>query len=155
MEMMNPSQQQFVEDVARTFEQMFGLSRTAGRLWGVLLICDQEQLSVEELMECVGASRGSVSTLARMLEGIGLIERVAVRGDRKHYYRASDAQRLIQAELSSIKTFSRLMESGLRASGKGHARARSRIADYLDLMQFFSDEYAALTARWIKKKEQK
>lgn len=155
MESLNTEQQQFVEEVARTCEQMFGLSRTAGRLWGVLLICDQEHLSIEELMDCVGASRGSVSTLARLLEGIGLIERVTVRGERKHYYRAADAQSLIQAELSSIKTFSRMMQAGLRAAGKGRSRSRTRIMDYLDLMQFFSDEYAALTARWLKKKEKK
>lgn len=155
METLNNGQQQFVDDVARTCEQMFGLSRTAGRLWGVLLISEQEQLSVEELMECVGASRGSVSTLARMLEGIGLVERVTVRGDRKHYYRAADAQSLILAELSSMKTFSRMMQTGLRASGPGRSRARVRIAEYVDLLQFFSDEYAALTARWMIKKESK
>lgn len=155
MERLNTEQQQFVEEVARTCEQMFGLSRTAGRLWGVLLICEQEHLSIEELMECLGASRGSVSTLARLLESIGLIERVTVRGERRHYYRAADPQSLVEAELTNIKTLSRMMEAGMRAVGKGRSRARTRITDYLDLMQFFSDEYAALTARWMKKKEKK
>ena len=155
METLSEEQRQFVEEVARACEQLFGFSRMAGRIWGVLLISDREQLSFEELMECVGASRGSVSTLARLLEGIGLIERVTLRGDRKHYYRAADAQAIIRAELSGIRVFERLMENGARAAGRGRSRARTRLAEFHELMQFFSDEYSALIERWHKQKERK
>ncbi|MBE0644149.1 MAG: hypothetical protein IH600_08725 [Bacteroidetes bacterium] len=153
MRILTPEKRKFVEETAKTCEQMFGLSRMAGRIWAVLLIADKEFLSSDELMECVGASRGSVSTLARMLEGIGLIKRVSVHGDRKHYYRAADSESIIQAELASTKTFIQLMTVGIKAAGKEGTESRKRLSEFRDLMQFFADEYASLVERWYNQKE--
>ncbi len=155
MKTLTSAKRQFVEETAKTCEQMFGFSRMAGRMWAVLLIADQEYLSSEELMDCVGASRGSVSTTARTLEGIGLVKRVSVRGDRKHYYRAADPESLIQAELAGIKMFIQLMSIGVRAVGEEETEARKRLSDIRDLMQFYADEYAAIIERWNNLKEKK
>ena len=86
----------FVEEFAQVCERTGGLSRMVGRLWGVLLIAEQEYLSTDELMVLTGASRGSISTAVRQLEGMGLVQRVTRAGDRRHYYRARDAAALIE-----------------------------------------------------------
>ena len=45
MKTLTSAKRQFVEETAKTCEQMFGFSRMAGRMWAVLLITDQDYLS--------------------------------------------------------------------------------------------------------------
>lgn len=56
----------FVEDISLYFEQM-GLPRMAGRVLGVLLICDPPAQSLTDLCERLQASKSSVSTTTRLL----------------------------------------------------------------------------------------
>lgn len=63
-----------------------GLPRIAGRLIGIFLI-DGGPISFSELAERMQASRASVSTNTRLLERLGVIERVAVRGERQDFFR--------------------------------------------------------------------
>ncbi|MEF2550891.1 MarR family transcriptional regulator [Aurantimonas sp. A2-1-M11] len=66
-----------------------GLPRIAGRLFG-LLILTPEPVSFGALAETLQVSRGSISTNARLLEGKGLIERVAMPGDRQDFFRLAE-----------------------------------------------------------------
>lgn len=83
---------EFVEQMGGYFESS-GLTRLAGRLLGWLLVCDPERQSSEELATALAASSGGISTTARMLIQFGFIERLAVAGDRRTFYRLR-AQRL-------------------------------------------------------------
>jgi DNA-binding transcriptional regulator GbsR (MarR family) len=142
----------FIEEMARSCEQAFGLPRMGGRIWAVLLISSKEYLSSDELMDEVQASRGSVSTMVRVLESIGLVKRVKLRGDRKYYYSATEAESLMHTELGSMKVFIRLMEVGARALDKKDKRAQERIKEIRLLMEFFVKEYAELLERWHNQK---
>ncbi|MCB2203649.1 MarR family transcriptional regulator [bacterium] len=146
---------EFIEDMARTCEQTFGLPRMGGRIWGVLLTTEKEQLSSEELMEEVHASRGSVSTMVRMLERVGFIKRVTVRGDRRHFYSASGAESLLHAELASIKLFIQLMERGKQVMNPKDKKGVARLEEIRALMMFFESEYKGLLNRWHQKKDKK
>jgi DNA-binding transcriptional regulator GbsR (MarR family) len=151
MNALTAEKQEFVESIGRACEQMFGFPRMAGRIWGVLLITDREYLSSDALMELLGASRGSISTLTRMLEGVGVINRVTVAGERRHFFRATDAEVLIQAERASLASFIQLMHSALHRLGKGEGTARSRLTEFRDFMEFISAEYEELIQRWHKR----
>ncbi|HEX8209653.1 MAG TPA: MarR family transcriptional regulator [Longimicrobium sp.] len=85
---MEGSVQQFVERMGLLCERE-GMPRGAGRMFGLLLIGDRAY-SLDELAEKLQASKASVSTNARMLESLGLIERVSSLGDRRDFYRAGD-----------------------------------------------------------------
>ncbi len=78
--------QHFVEDTSLYFEQ-FGLPRMAGRILGVLLISDPPEQSITDLCERLHASKSSISTNARLLDEMSLIERVASPVPRQVYYR--------------------------------------------------------------------
>lgn len=79
------------EPIVRFIEQMGlicetdNLPRIAGRVLGLLLVEDGPY-SLRELAELLQVSRASVSTNARILTDIGLVERVAKPGDRQDYY---------------------------------------------------------------------
>ncbi|MDT8323011.1 MAG: MarR family transcriptional regulator [Bacteroidota bacterium] len=152
---MDMEKQDFIEEMARTCEQSFGLPRMGGRIWGTLLLTEEEYLSSEDLMELINTSRGSVSTMVRLLERVGLIKRVSIPGDRRHYYTAAGAESLMHAELASLKMFIDLMERGKRSLSARDRMGGERLEEIRDLMVFFEKEYAALMNRWHKRKAKK
>lgn len=152
---IDKEKQEFIEEMARTCEQAFGLSRMGGRVWGTLLLTEEDYLSSEDLMELINASRGSVSTMVRLLERVGFIKRVSIPGDRRHYYTAAGPESLMHAELSSLKMFINLMERGKRALSEPDRKGMERLDGIRELMVFFEKEYAALMDRWHKQKARK
>jgi DNA-binding transcriptional regulator GbsR (MarR family) len=140
--------QEFVEAIATVAERSWGMSRTAGRVWATLLTTDRNALTTDDLMTALGASRGSVSTILRTLEQIGIVQRVSMPGDRKHYFRAPSAATAIEMELASIETLRKLMAKALVTLPHGHNTALERLREYHDLLAFFQDGYGDLIRRW-------
>jgi DNA-binding transcriptional regulator GbsR (MarR family) len=75
----------FIEDIGLFFEQL-GMPRMAGRILGVLLICDPPSQSIGEIAATLKTSKSSVSIMSRLLVENGLIERVASPVPRRDYY---------------------------------------------------------------------
>ncbi len=96
-----------LESVIRFIEQMGlsaqqdGLPRIAGRLVGHFII-HGGPLSLAQLAEALQVSRASISTNARLLTDLGILERIAKPGDRQDYYQLTRYP------------FTRLMEGYLR-----------------------------------------
>ncbi len=65
--------------LALFFEEM-GFPRMAGRILGWLLICDPPEQSAGQLAGVLQASKGSLSTMTRLLIQMGLVERVGLPG---------------------------------------------------------------------------
>lgn len=63
-----------------------GLPRIAGRMLGYFVVYGGPA-SLAELARILQVSRGSVSTNARILQTLGVIERTSRPGDRQDYYR--------------------------------------------------------------------
>jgi len=136
-EVMDGEVMDFVEQMGGWFESN-GLTRLAGRLLGWLLVCDPERQSSEELAVALGASSGGISTNARMLIQFGYIERLAMAGDRRTYFRlrpnafaAGERQRI-----QTMVDLKAMAEVGLRVMrGTGPARAR-RLREMRDLSAY-------------------
>ena len=69
--------------------QAEGLPRIAGRFLALLVI-EGGPLGFGEIADRLQVSRGSVSSNARLLETMGVLERVAKPGDRSDYFRLAD-----------------------------------------------------------------
>lgn len=85
---MDEKKLQHIEESGLLFER-FGTTRMAGRIFGYLLICDEDAVSFDQIRETLQASKGSISTNVKQLLQTGLIEQTTFPGDRKTYYRAS------------------------------------------------------------------
>lgn len=87
MKLVKPSSSQssFAERVGRWWESVAG-SRSAGLILGWLMVCEPAHQSSTELVDALKISAGSVSTQTRLLERIGLVERITFPGDRITYY---------------------------------------------------------------------
>src|SRR5437660_7164453 len=72
-------------DLWDTMSSLWGVSPTMARIHGQLYICGAA-LSMDDLMQRLGISRGNVSMNLSKLVEWGLVRRVHKRGDRRDYY---------------------------------------------------------------------
>ena len=130
----------FVEQMGGYFETN-GLTRLAGRLLGWLLVCQPERQSAEDLAGALDASSGGISTNARTLIQFGYIERLALAGDRRTYYRlrpnafaAGERQRI-----RSMADLTVMAESGLRAMHGAPPESTRRLDEMRALLTYMQD----------------
>ncbi|HEY51259.1 MAG TPA: MarR family transcriptional regulator [Dehalococcoidia bacterium] len=145
-------EKQFAEEVGIVFEQT-GMPRMAGRILGWLLIADPPHQSTEQITEALLASKGSISTMTRLLIQFGLIERLSLPGVRHDYFRLrSDAwQHMIGRGLTGEITMVRhLAERGLELLGDKTPATRKWLEEMLDVYTFLEQEFPALLERWEK-----
>ena len=89
-----------VEGIGR-LAKYFGFAEIIGRLYGTLLM-SPDPLSLDDLVNQLEISKGSVSMNMRSLERWGMAKEIWVRGERKKYYAAEhDLWQVIRNVLSS------------------------------------------------------
>lgn len=143
---MHESVQNFVERMALICEKD-GMPRIAGRIFGYLLATDQTH-SLDELADLLQASKASVSTNARMLEQIGVVQRVSVLGDRRDFYRVQGDP--WESMLRGAQTRWREM---LQVFGEANGTlpdeaGRARMSEALRFHHLLIGECDALLERW-------
>ena len=111
---MDTEKLNFIEDSGLVLERL-GMTRMAGRVFGYLMICDEDQVSFDAIRETLKASKGSISATTRQLVNSGLVEQVSVPGDRKTYFRISrkKAGGMLKERMKLFTVFSELLTKGL------------------------------------------
>lgn len=145
----------YVEDVAVFFE-VTGLPRIAGRILGLLMVCEPPHRSAAELVDDLGVSKGSVSTMIRMLLLSGLVERVGVPGSRATYFALKDDgfEKRFELLMHTVVGFRPLAERGIAMlSAEGADRTR-RLRSLRALYAFLEREMPAMIERWRNEREQ-
>lgn len=136
------------ERVIESLEQsaeVYGLSRSAGRIYGVLYFAD-EPLSIPELVDRTGYAKSTVSNVTRTLSRLGLIHRrssdgggrrVRFAAEREIWYIIQDVFRqYVQRELQTTHRTLRRAERGLGdADGVEAERIRELRETYEDLQE--------------------
>jgi DNA-binding transcriptional regulator GbsR (MarR family) len=153
IEHLQVDKQHFVEEVALIFEEI-GLTRMAGRILGWLLISNPPHQSADELAEALQASKGSISTMTRLLIQLDLLERAGIPGDRRDYFRMKPDvwAQLLQARLGQITDLHQLAEEGLELLEAEPPELRQRIQDMHDLYSYVETELPILIERWEQKR---
>ena len=147
-------EKRFVEEVGILFEQT-GMPRMAGRILGWLSVSDPPHQTTSDLTEALMASKGSISTMTRLLIRIGLIERLSLPGQRRDYFRFKPGawHQLIQDSLVQTTAFRQLAERGLELlESKTHAN-RQWLEEMRDMYVFMEREFPALVERWEQERK--
>jgi len=136
---------QFIEDAGICYEEM-GLPRMAGRIFGWLLVCEPPHQCAEDLASVVGASKGSISSMTRLLVQFGLIERMGLPGKRGIYYRVKPGawSEHLRARLSHLGAVRELAERGLELLKRRNPKSRQRLKELRDFHAFLEREIPAL-----------
>lgn len=150
---LEPELARYVEDVAVYWEHS-GLPRIAGRILGLLLVCDPPHRSASELAAELDVSKASVSTMSRMLLASGIVQKVGVPGERSTYFAIRDDgfEERFGVVGNSFAAFRRLAERGV-ALVDDPERAR-RLRELVVMYRFWEQELPLLHQRWKDRREE-
>ena len=149
------AERQFIEEFGIVMEQT-GLPRMAGRILGWLLISDSPHQSSEQLVNGLEASKGSISSMTRLLIQINLIERMSLPGVRRDYFRIrADAwHNMIRRGLEDeIKMVRQLAERALELFADKPPRTRQWLEEMCNVYNFLEREFPTLLERWAQQRE--
>lgn len=134
----------------------FGFPRMAGRVFGALLMANPPEKSAEELAETLQASRGSISTSTRMLERMGLIDKVSKPGERKHFYRNKPGafHDLMKREIEALSRLRQMAERGLAIIDSDDPEVRRGLEEMRDFYTYWEHEFPKLFRRWEAETQQ-
>lgn len=78
-----------IESAGKISANMLGMvSKVGGQIYALLFL-SREPMSLDAIAESLKISKGSSSVNVRLLEDVGLVKKVWVKGDRKDYYEVS------------------------------------------------------------------
>ncbi len=119
--------EEFVERMGLSAESD-GLPRIAGRMWGFFIIYGGP-CSFGELAEKLKVSRGSISTNARILRDLGIIERVTRPGDRQDYYQLAESpyDQMLEGYVERMRKSTQNVEKALAGLPQGWHDAEHRL----------------------------
>jgi len=141
--------EEFVEEMGIMMEHT-GIPRMAGKIFGYLLLSHEPEISTDELVERLHASRGSISTMTRLLIQQGLIDRVGRARERRDYFRVKPDpwSRILKARMGQIIEFHNLIERGLEILSPKEALAYNRLREMHEYYEFMEAEFTAMLERW-------
>ncbi len=129
--------------------QAEGYSRVAGRLFGLLLLSEHPR-ALGALAGELAVTKASVSTNARLLEHLGIVERVGRAGDRQDYYIISPdiLERTVEQRLGRWQRLLDVIVSTRTAVGGQCAVVKARLLELEAAHRFTLDSMAASLAHW-------
>jgi DNA-binding transcriptional regulator GbsR (MarR family) len=138
----------FTEEAGLFYERL-GLSRTAGRVVGHLLVSDDDGAAAPELCEQLSVAKSSMSVALRQLDQAGMVERFRRRGERRDRYRLTEDVfgRAFRAKMAELDAFQELAAHGLAAVGDD-PRRRRRLENMRDMYAFMAQRFPALLDEW-------
>lgn len=150
---MQDTIQRFVERMGLMMEAD-GLPRSAGRIFGFLLLADAP-FSLDELAEELQVSKASVSTNARLLEQIGMLERISSPGDRRDFYRMRpDAwERVMEVGRRRWEAMRAVLLENARTLPEEMEEARNRLREAAEFHSFLLGEADTMIERWRAHRE--
>jgi len=102
-----------------------GMPRIAGQLFGLLVI-EGGPFSFSDLAERLKVSRASISTNTRLLENLGIIERIGKTGHRQDYFQLTKAPytRLLQGSVFRMSKAEQLVKEAQDSITQGQHQKR-------------------------------
>jgi len=140
---------QFIEDVGLLYGDM-GFPRMAGRILGWLLLCEPPHQSAEQLANTVEASKGSISSMTRLLIQMGIVEKIGIPGRRDTYYkiRSGSWSELMRNHLAHLTAMRKLADRGLDLISDRVPESRQRLQELRDFHAFLEREIPSLLDRY-------
>ena len=128
--------------------QMESLPRIAGRIFGLFLV-EVGPLNLREVAERLSVSRASVSTNARVLAQLGLLERSAKPGDRQDYYQlAPDPFRnLVTGMVQKMSLAHQIVAKAADDFPAGKVDAKRRVEELATFYRISAETIAEVSQR--------
>ena len=133
----------FVQGMSR-ISHFWGFPKAMGAIFGAVYLSPQP-VSLDELVEQVGVTKGSVSTNIRTLERLRMVHKQIQVGDRKDYYIAeTDFWKIVRGVLQEREKSE--FDQALRTVGESMAMLEDANAEEAELTGFYRERMGALQA---------
>jgi DNA-binding transcriptional regulator GbsR (MarR family) len=129
MEQITHLKQDFVEGLSQ-ISKFWGFPKGMGAIFAVLYL-SSSALSLDELVEQTGLTKGAISTNVRALARMGLVRPSTRLGDRKDYY---------EAETDFYKSIRSILKERQNSEFDSAVRSVQEILEKLEASQEFEDE---------------
>lgn len=138
----------FVSDLAQHYEAL-GLSSTASRVLGLLLLEPDGSADTRTLLVRLGVAKSSLSVALSTLERFGLVFRRRTAGDRRErFVLAEDAfEAAFVSKLPALQAFLDLADRGLAVVPADSDTAR-RLRRMRSFYAYMLGEFPLLLERW-------
>jgi DNA-binding transcriptional regulator GbsR (MarR family) len=132
----------FLEDTGINFEG-FGLPNHAGRIVAWLIICKPEIQTSDELAKNLHMSKGSVSSMSRLLEMWGFIEKFKKPMQRGYFFRLKKNSwiDIIQNKIKGMNVVYSIMKKADSDFGDTDKSVHERLQTVVDIYEFFIVEF--------------
>jgi len=153
MDLQEAKQSQFIEEMGDLIGE-HGLPHMAGRVIGALMICSPSFMSLDQLADMLQASKGAISMSTQLLLRLGMLTRVSVPGDRKHYLeiRPRIGENLFLDRSDHIEQHLSVIQTGLDAVSDEPIEARERLIEMKVFFEFLLRELPGIADRWAKQR---
>ena len=137
-----------VEIFSLIFER-FGFQRMGGRMFALMLLSNEQLFTQAQLATELDASVGSVSTMIRLLEQLGFVERVSLPGHRRDRFRLTEDP-LVEMTIRRLDGAQQIIEL-IRAARSTDAigpNADARLGRAMSFYEFFVDAMGRSLDEW-------
>ena len=147
---MIKNKKQYVEDLGVLFEKM-GKTPIEGRVFACLLVANPPEISFDELVEFLQASKSSVSNALKKLQNEGSVSYITKCGDRKRYF-IIDTVNWKNHLKDSAKTFSSfnvILDSAIEYREDMDSESfNAELKKVLEFQLFISKRFDEAIAEW-------
>lgn len=135
-------QKKLVEDIGVYFDNQ-GFQPIAGRIIGFLMVMDKERYSFDEIIENLQISKGSASTILRILQLRGEIEYITIPGDRKKYYQIKykTPDHLVHEFYNKVMLYKNIICKTLNLKADDESRNSKMFQEKLEMIAILEEQF--------------
>jgi len=146
MDNIQQAKENFIQGLSR-ISHFWGFPKAMGAIYGALYL-SPDPLSLDNIVDQVGVSKGAVSTNVRSLERLAMVHKHTRIGDRKDYYTAEiDFWKIIKSilrerEKSEFDLALRTVDDSLELLSKGGASLED--SQQIDQAAFYKERMSEM-----------
>jgi DNA-binding transcriptional regulator GbsR (MarR family) len=143
------AQRELIERIG-VLHDRFGLPPAAGRVLGLLLVCEQPELTFDEIRFELSLSKSSTSAAVNLLLQVGTIEYTTRPGERKRYFRKKfdDWERSLLDRMSVLFSLRGLLAEALELREGAPEESNRAIARMVEFLGYLEGEIEDAYRRW-------
>lgn len=138
-----------IEELGIHFEKS-GLQPAASRVYALLMISNQNELTFEEVYETLNISKSAGSNALNLLIDTQRVEYITRPGERKRYFRIKvrSLKEGIQRSLDNMEVFNSLLKQVLADRTKETKEFNVGLSEVVGYLDFMRKELPLLFQKW-------
>ncbi|MBT32766.1 MAG: hypothetical protein CMO01_24170 [Thalassobius sp.] len=137
------------------FLESRGWQPAVGRILGLLIISESEELTFDDVRETLHLSKSATSTALNLLLNTGKVEYFTKPGDRKRYFKVKKIvlKDMAYEEHKKRCTFTNLLKEVYAQKKNKESAICQSFKEALDYFEFMNNEFFKLFKKWESTKK--